>query len=365
MTHYQLERNYGCRVSDAWTFRGLKTAILENEAIRIVILIDKGADIYQFVHKPSDIDFMWRDPHGVRNPRTFTPSTGNPVGTWMDYYEGGWQTVFPGGGFPSEYQGADMGLHAEANIAPWDAAIVEDTPERASIRCWIRTARAPYFFEKTLTLTSGSPVLSVDQTLTNEGEEVGHCVWGEHIALGPPFLSPDCVIDLPGGTLINHPEQHHPNATLKLGGRTAWPMTEDQRGNPVDLSQIPPKESRRYDMSYVADMPEGWYAVTNQERGVGFGVRWPTDVYKFLWYWQAFGGGFGYPFWGRTYNVGLEPFSSWTNQGIADAKANGTVMTLQPGESVSTALKVVAYTGSDRVQRITEDGEVIRRAAGE
>ena len=306
---------------------------------------------------------MWRDPHGVRTPTTFTPSSGDSVGTWMDYYAGGWQTVFPGGGFPSDYQGADMGLHAESSIAPWDAAIVEDTPERVSIRCWIRTARTPYFFEKTLTLTSGSPVLSVDQTLTNEGEEVGYCVWGEHIALGPPFLGPDCVIDLPGGTLINHPKQHHPNATLQLGARTAWPMTKDQQGNPVDLSRIPPKESRRYDMSYIADMPDGWYAITNQRLGVGFGVRWPTNIYKFLWYWQAFGGGFGYPFWGRTYNVGLEPFSSWTNQGIADAKANGTAMILQPGESVSSTLGVVAYTGSDRVQAITEDGQVIRRLA--
>ena len=220
MTHYQIERNYGCRISDAWTFRGLKTAILENEVLRIVILIDKGADVYEFVHKPTDVDFMYRDPHGVRDPRTFTPTTGDNVGTWMDFYEGGWQTVFPGGGFPSEYKGADMGLHAEANMVPWDAMIVEDTPERVAIKCWVRTARAPYFFEKTLALNAGSPVLEVEQTLTNEGEEVGHCVWGEHIALGPPFLSPDCVIDLPGGTLINHDEQHHPNATLKLGART-------------------------------------------------------------------------------------------------------------------------------------------------
>ena len=43
--HYQLERNYGCRVSDSWTYRGLRAAVLENELLRIVILLDKGADI--------------------------------------------------------------------------------------------------------------------------------------------------------------------------------------------------------------------------------------------------------------------------------------------------------------------------------
>ena len=78
--HYQDERNHGCRVSDAWSYRGLKTAVLENELLRIVILIDKGADIYQFVHKPTDVDFLWRSPWGVRDPSKFLPTTGSPHG---------------------------------------------------------------------------------------------------------------------------------------------------------------------------------------------------------------------------------------------------------------------------------------------
>ena len=40
--------------------------------------------------------------------------------------------------------------------------------------------------------------------------------------------------------------------------------------------------------------------------------------------------------------------------------SNGTVMVLQPGEKVSSSVRVVAYTGSERVRRITEDGEVVR-----
>ena len=66
--HYQHERTYGARVSDDWAFRGLKTAVIENEVLRVVVLIDKGADIYQLVHKPTDTDFMWRSPMG--SPRS-------------------------------------------------------------------------------------------------------------------------------------------------------------------------------------------------------------------------------------------------------------------------------------------------------
>ena len=356
--HYQQERNHGCRVSDAWSYRGLKTVVLENEVLRVVILADKGADIYQLVHKPTDVDFMSRSPWGVRDPSRFQPTSGAPTEMWLDVYEGGWQTVLPGGGFPSQYGGAEMGQHAEVSTMPWDCAIVEDTPERVSVRFGVRTYRTPFFFEKTLTLSAGSAVLEIDATLVNEGEEAAHCVWGEHIALGPPFLSDDCVIDLPGGAVINHPTDFHPNNRLKAGARSAWPWTEGKGGERVDLSRVPPKGIRAYDQSYVTDMPDGWYAITNRRLGVGFGVRFPTDVYRYLWYWQSLGGGYGYPWYGRTYNVGLEPFTSYTNEGLAKAIENGTALKLEPGERIDASLKAVAYTGDGPVSRIDEDGSV-------
>ncbi len=356
--HYQLERNHGCRVSDAWMYRGLKTAILENELLRVVILVDKGADIYQLVHKPTDTDFLWRSPWGVRDPRAFTSTTGSPTDVWLDMYEGGWQTVLPGGGFPSVYGEADMGLHAEVNTMPWDSAIVEDTPERVSIRLSVRTYRTPFFFEKTLSLSSGSPVLEIDQVLTNEGEEPVHCVWGEHIALGPPFLSEDCVIDVPGGKVMNHHEVFHPNNRLKPGFEGPWPWVEAADGSRIDLSKVPSKEIRSYDQSYITDMPAGWYAITNRKQGVGFGVAFPTDVYRYLWYWQSLGGGYGHPWYGRTYNIGLEPFTSYTNEGLQKAIENGTALLLQPEQRVEASVRAVAFESTLGFEAISPDGRV-------
>ncbi len=71
--HYQDERTAGCRVSDSWTYRGLKTVVIENELVRITVLADKGADIYSFVHKPTDTDFMWKTNWGVRDPSKTVP----------------------------------------------------------------------------------------------------------------------------------------------------------------------------------------------------------------------------------------------------------------------------------------------------
>ena len=360
--HYQIERNYGCRISDSWTYRGLKTAILENELLRIVILIDKGADIYQFVHKPTDVDFLWRSPWGVRDTSKFLPTSGSPTSMWLDVYEGGWQSVLPAGGFPSEVAGADLGLHAEVNTMPWDCQILSDSPECVSIRCWVRGARTPFFCEKTLTLISGSPVLEIEETLINEGEEPSHCVWGQHIAIGEPFLNDECVIDLPGGTLFNlSTDNWHPNNRLKSGATGHWPITALKDGSDVDLSRLPSKDKSFYDQSFITDMPEGWYAVTNQGMGVGLGIVFPTDVFRYLWYWQSFRAS-GYPWYGRTYNIGLEPFTSYTNQGLLNAIENGTALKLEAGESVTASVKAVAYTGTDRVKRIEPDGTVVRDA---
>ncbi len=334
--------------------------MLENEHLRVVVLIGKGADVYEFLHKPTDTDFVWRSPWGVRDLKGFVPTTGSPTELWLDQYEGGWQTVLPGGGFPSQYGDVNLGLHAEVNTVPWDAAIVEDCAERVSLKCWVRAARTPFYFEKTMTMTAGSAVLITDQALVNEGEEIAHAVWGEHIAIGEPFLNEHCVIDLPGGAIMTHPEDFHPNNKLKAGFEGPWPWVEGIEGGRVDSSVIPPKSYRSYDMAYIRDTPEGWYAVTDTKRGVGFGAAYPKDLFRYLWYWQSFGGGFGYPWYGRTYNIGLEPFTSYTNQGLAQAIENGTALTVEAGQRVEASYAAVAYTGGERVRRIAPDGAVTR-----
>ena len=55
--HYSNERLYGCRISDSWEFKGLKTVILENEILKVTVLADNGADIYEIIHKKLDKSF--------------------------------------------------------------------------------------------------------------------------------------------------------------------------------------------------------------------------------------------------------------------------------------------------------------------
>src|SRR5690606_20223398 len=109
---YTHERNFGCRLTE-WIYRGLRTLTLENELLRVTFLVDKGTDIIEFLHKPTDTDFMWRSPLGVRNPATFVPTAARPDGAFLDYYEGGWQECLPTGGDEVPYAGTVFGVHGE------------------------------------------------------------------------------------------------------------------------------------------------------------------------------------------------------------------------------------------------------------
>ena len=117
-------------------------------------------------------------------------------------------------------------------------------------------------------LESGSPVLRVEQTLINESRESIDCVWGEHIALGEPFLNDKCVVDLPGGTIINHPVDTHPNNRLLAGFESSWPLTKLSTGEDHYLSKIPAKDFNSYDMSYVFDMPEEYFTLEKLQKSV-------------------------------------------------------------------------------------------------
>ena len=333
--------------------------VLENELIRVVVLADKGADVYSFVHKPSDTDFMWRSPSGVRDPRRFLPTSGSAESVWLDVYEGGWQTVVPHGGYPSTTSGVELGLHAEMNTLPWDVQIVEDSRERVAARFSARGPRTPFFVEKTLSINAGEPILTVDESVTNEAEEPANCVWLEHIAIGEPFLSPDCRLDVPPSRVINHGELVEPNSKLEPGFEGTWPLSRSVDGSDVDFRTFPGKETRAVDMAYMTGQSEGWYAVTNEKTGVGFAVTYPTDVFEYLWYWRSFGA-WGYPWYGKTYNVGLEPCTSFDNGGMDSATENGSVRRFAAGETVSASIKAIAFTGNGEVTRVSPEGAIER-----
>jgi hypothetical protein len=112
------------------------------------------------------------------------------------------------------------------------------------------------------------------------------------------------------------------------------------------------------DVVRFKDLREGSYGLTSERLGVGIGMAWNAELFPSLWMWQVYGGHDDYPWYGRTYNCALEPFTSWPPAGIQKAIANGTARLLAPGEVIETDLVAAAYE-SDGPVRIRRDGSVV------
>src|SRR5439155_7280832 len=102
---YTRERNYACRITES-VFRGLRCVTLENQLIRVSVVADKGADIYELLHKPTDTEFLLRTPLGLRRQPPTLPTINLRAGSFSHCYQGGWQELLPvAGDFPSESTG--------------------------------------------------------------------------------------------------------------------------------------------------------------------------------------------------------------------------------------------------------------------
>jgi len=357
-------RNHGCRISDEWTFKGMRTLILENSLLRIVILLDKGSDIIEFRYKPRDLDFIFLAPGGIQNPSKTTPSaySHNP---FIDYYAGGWNDILPNGGPFVNYEGAELGQHAEISLLPWEYALLEDNLQRVAVRLWVRGLRTPFFVEKTLSLEPDQARLSIEESVTNEAGVPMHMMWGQHIAFSREFLHQGAVIDAPAKQFIVHeampgfqPRRFSPGET------TVWPSATNPDGILVDASIIPPVGSEEaQEMAYLSELEDGWYALTNLESELGFGVRFDHELFPYVWYWQQLNDtARDFPWWGRYHTTALEPWTSYPTSGLLEAIENGTALKLEPGEKIETSFMAVVYEGGERVERITPEGIVIRQS---
>lgn len=347
-------RNHGCRIT-VGTIEGLDVVVLENATLRVGVLAGKGADVFEFRYKPRDADPLWRAPNGIVNPARGTPTSSLADGAFMDAYEGGWQELFPTLGAPAEFHGVQLGEHGEVALLPWDVRIDRDDPEGVSVTFSVACRRTPFRLRRTLSLAGDAAVLRIDEEAENTGAEELDFMWGHHPVLGAPFLAPGGTLSLPGGRV--QATALTPDGCRPAGEATDWPRYCSPAGHEEDLRRLPEPDPAHVDELYVSEMPAGWYAVTNPQLGVGFGLRWDLETFPYLWLWRTLGPAPGFPWYGRTYTLGLEPFSSVPPQYDA-AREAGTLHRLGPGAALSTSLTAVAFAGDGPVEEIDADGTV-------
>jgi galactose mutarotase-like enzyme len=334
-------RNWGCRLRD-FIWRGHRCIALENEALRILVAADKGADILEFLHKPTDTECLWQSPAGLQSPH-FRPSSPLETGHFREYFAGGWYEMLPNGPVPCEHRGASFGHHGEATLLAWEIGTVDDTPEQVAVRFAVRLNRIPLRVEKTLMLRQGRSTLSVSERITNDANQRVEFLWGQHPTFGGSLLEPGVRVFLPACDVIVPDAVPH-DARLAAGQKASWPFVRGTAGERIDLSVVPGYEPESHDFVRLENLAVGWFALMNQRRHVGIALRYNAKLFPVLGYWQLFGGGSDYPWYKQHFLAALEPACDLPS--LAEAAKRGTALALEGGETLETTIEATTFGDS-------------------
>jgi Domain of unknown function (DUF4432) len=346
-----IPRNHGCRISDDWSYRGLRTVVLENSLLRVTVLVDRGSQIVEFRYKPLDLDLLHFNPNGWLASQEDFPG---------DYITG-WQEVLPSAGQPASWRGVDWGPHGELNQMPWEYAVIEDTPERVMVHLSARPGRFPISLDKRLSLEAGKAALQIEERLTSEAGEQLRLMWGHRISFGLPFLKEGAVLNSSARTVQSHPAQpDYQMRRYKAEAISSWPQLLDPLGGPVDASLIPAHgRSSTQEMIYLSNFESGWCAITNPELKLGFALSFDPALFKYVWHLEQLGAySLGFPRWRRSHYITLEPWTSFPAKGLREAIDNGTSLVLAPGQQIYTKLTAQVLAGFKQVTGIDPDGVV-------
>lgn len=333
-----MSRNYGCRITENISINGVNALVMENQKLRVTILIDKGADIYELLYKPKDIDFMWRSPNELISASKYGQYSQDSVCNYIDLYSGGWQEIIPNGGPSCTYKGAELGMHGEVVNVPWSYNVVEDNLKEISICFYVTTRRSPYTLEKRITIKEYESIIYFEETLSNNGDEDMELMWGQHPTIGKPFLDEHChIITSARQGIIDGPAKDFKSQRLEPGQTFVWPKGISGNNEEIDFSKVPGEESKTADMIYLTDFSgEAFYEVVNTKRQLAFGMKWDKSVFPYIWLWQVCNGADGYPWYGQTYNMAIEPWTSYPSKGLNEAINNGSSFTIRKRSKVKT-----------------------------
>jgi len=332
-----------------WSFKGMRTLILENKLLRVSILLDKGSDIFEVKYKPLDVDVIWHTPWGYRDPSGHVQSLATEDGSFLDLYGGGWNDIFPNFGQASANRGTRWGLHGESSLLPWTCEIgnTEDGGEpgaKLSMEC----VRYPLSATKLIKLDRAETTLHVVEDIRNIGEQEVELSWAQHIAFGEPFVSEHLSIDIPAvkaRTQLNEVKQER----LSRNKIFEWPIAPGLSGKGVDLQRIPDHAERVQDDLVITELREPRYRLYNSKLQLGVEVTWNPEVFHFLWYWLNWGV-LDYPWFGRARVLALEPVTG-SEDGLASNINASKAVSLAPGATLQGRIDMRLFAKPEPISR--------------
>ena len=323
------------RVMADCSCHGLRAIVLENQWLRLVVLPQAGARIWQITYKPSSTDLLWNNP-GILPARLAAGSC------YDDVWSGGWDELFPNDEVAT-IEGNTYPDHGELWTGEW---IAEPLEEAESVGACLRyTTSGSIQVEKTIRLRRGCSRIEFHHRFVNQGTACFPYLWKLHPAM---VVSPVHRIDFPKMKVVLEPA--FPGSLGGSGDSGDWPIIATPLGD-IDLRRVSPQEARKLYFFYGTQMEAGWCAITNTDTELACGLEFDSSIFRCCWLFATYGG------W-RNYNVAvLEPCTGYPLTFEA-MKAAGRQRTLAPGEVLETDVRFLVQTGLRSVAGIDASGNM-------
>ena len=328
------ERNHGCRYQEIY-IHGFKSIILENEVLRITMILDKGCEIVEFNYKKMDLDFTWRLPNGLGSLKNYAKNFNDDL-ILTDYYSGGWFEAFPSGGMEGDYFGAHLPIYGEACYLPWDYQILKDDEKEIILKVFCRMIRSPFYVEKTISIKSYEPALMVEESITNLSMQKVHFNIGYHPNFGSSFIDHDLEFNMPECEV--EILWTFENSRFQLGEKGLWPFLKDKDGNPTDLRNVPEKNSKVNEIISLKGLKKGYMEIKNKDKNINLLMSFDQKIFKNAILWIVRNGDSGYPRYGTTNVICMLPKSNHQIKN-KDISSHKDYIEISQDETVKTWIK--------------------------
>jgi hypothetical protein len=261
----------------------------------------------------NGIPLAWLSSTGITRPDAYEPMGRG----WLRTFGGGLVTTcgLDNFGPPGNDEDGTPGMHGRIGAVSAHLTEVRVTPELITVAGEVRQSgvfQENLVLHRRITSRVGSTAFTIDDTVTNDGENSSPHMLLYHVNLGWPLLDAGTVVDIPATSVTPRDS----DAMEGFDRRT-------EIGDPV--------VGTREQVYIHTAGAERVARVTNAARRLEFTLRY-SETLPAIFQWKLTAT--------KHYVLGLEPANTPEIQGRAAARAAGTLPRLEPGESRCYAIEI-------------------------
>ncbi len=324
--------------------------VLESDTLRIAINPRVGGTITAIEHKLIGLSVLGSTPWDPLDS-PLESSAAPDEQTWLTRYGGGWPLLFPNGGDACMFDGNFHGFHGEASISPWEVEV-----SASMVQLTRRFTTVPVRMQREMTVDGD--VLTIREIVEAKGERPVLAMWGHHPTFGSDLLDGDFEIQS-GACNVTVDEGYDPAANpLRPGATGRWPMVPGKAGA-FDLQRplYGKADGKIAALAYLHDFESPWISIRRLDDAVAVVLSWDANVFPCTWLWYELGGTVEAPWFGRGRLIGLEPNTTCSASGLADAARRGKrLLTLQPGVPLTATIRLHVFKPTGAVRGVDPEG---------